>query len=55
MRPTRFIVISILLFAEYAAYAAVPSGYYYFARNKKKDALKTALHAAEKEHCRSGG
>jgi len=44
MRPTRFIVISILLFAEYAAYAAVPSGYYYFARNKKKDALKTALH-----------
>lgn len=34
----------IVLFAFTAAYAAVPAGYYYFAKNKKKAELKTALH-----------
>ncbi|MDD5184563.1 MAG: endonuclease [Paludibacter sp.] len=34
----------VVLFSFTAAYAAVPAGYYYFAKNKKQAALKTALH-----------
>ncbi len=34
----------VVLFAFTTAYAAVPAGYYYFAKNKKQAALKTALH-----------
>jgi hypothetical protein len=34
----------IILFAFTDVYATVPAGYYYFAKNKKKAELKTALH-----------
>ncbi len=36
------LLISFLIFST--VFAGVPSGYYYFARNKKQAALKTALH-----------
>jgi len=37
-----FLVISLLSISS--AFAAIPSGYYYYAKNKKQAALKTALH-----------
>ncbi len=39
-----FLVALLFIFQTIALVAAVPSGYYYFAKNKKKAALKTALH-----------
>lgn len=38
------ISLAVLLFLSATAFAAVPSGYYYFAKNKSKAELKTALH-----------
>ncbi|MCE5332160.1 MAG: endonuclease [Bacteroidales bacterium] len=37
--------MSIAVFAYSQVFATIPSGYYYFARNKSKAELKTALHA----------
>ncbi|MEI7505019.1 MAG: endonuclease, partial [Paludibacter sp.] len=37
-----FLAIAILSFSN--AFATIPSGYYYYAKNKKQAALKTALH-----------
>ena len=36
--------IGIASFTFATVFAAIPSGYYYFAKNKKQAALKTALH-----------
>jgi hypothetical protein len=38
------LTLSIALFSLSSVFAIIPSGYYYFARNKKQAALKTALH-----------
>jgi len=38
------LVTVIILFAFPATYATVPSGYYYFLKNKKQAVLKTAIH-----------
>ena len=40
----RYSVITILLLQASFLLAAVPSGYYYFVKNKKKAELKTAIH-----------
>ena len=40
----RYIIISGLLLQALIVSAAVPSGYYYFVKNKKKAELKTAIH-----------
>lgn len=40
----KFTFLSAYFLYTLLSYAAVPSGYYYFAINKKKAALKTALH-----------
>ena len=39
-----FFIASILIIATLSSYAQIPAGYYHFAKNKKKDELKTALH-----------
>lgn len=39
-----FVFLSIALSVSSIAFAVIPSGYYYFAKNKKQAALKTALH-----------
>lgn len=39
-----FLLSSILSFLAVSIFATVPAGYYYFAKNKKKAELKTALH-----------
>ncbi|MDD3321821.1 MAG: endonuclease [Paludibacter sp.] len=45
MYKSRYIFLPILfLFVLSTVFAAIPSGYYYFAKNKKKAELKTALH-----------
>ena len=38
------ISLAVLLLLSATGFAAVPSGYYYFAKNKSKAELKTALH-----------
>ena len=43
-RSKLFLPLIFVLFAVSTVFAGVPSGYYYFARNKKQAALKTALH-----------
>jgi len=42
--PKRYIFITALLLQSLLLSATVPSGYYYFVKNKKKAALKTAIH-----------
>lgn len=42
--PKRNVIITILLLQVSFLVASVPSGYYYFVKNKKQSALKTALH-----------
>jgi len=42
--PKCYIIITILLLQVSFLVASVPSGYYYFVKNKKQAALKTALH-----------
>lgn len=39
-----FVFLGVFVFISSTLPAAVPAGYYYFAKNKKKDELKTALH-----------
>ena len=39
----QFLLVGIALFTFSTTFAAIPSGYYYFAKNKKQAALKTAL------------
>jgi len=41
---TSLIFLSIAILSISNAFAAVPSGYYYYSKNKKQAALKTALH-----------
>ncbi len=41
---TRYILIISILLQSIMLSAAVPSGYYYFVKNKKKAELKTAIH-----------
>ena len=41
---TRYIIFTVLLLQALILSAAVPSGYYYFVKNKKKAELKTAIH-----------
>ena len=41
---TRYIIVTGLLLQAFIVSAAVPSGYYYFVKNKKKAELKTAIH-----------
>ena len=41
------LLLCVVLFSFNTIFAAVPAGYYYFAQNKKKAELKTALH----QHC----
>lgn len=43
-RFKKFINLSIAVFAYSQVFSAIPSGYYYFARNKSKAELKTVLH-----------
>jgi Endonuclease I/Lamin Tail Domain len=40
----RYILITAVLLQAFLVTAAVPSGYYYFVKNKKKAELKTAIH-----------
>ena len=42
---TRYIIVTGLLLQAIILSAAVPSGYYYFVKNKKKAELKTAIHS----------
>src|ERR1035437_52043 len=42
--PKRYIFITVLLLQAAVLLSTVPSGYYYFVKNKKKAELKTALH-----------
>lgn len=42
---TRFILIISILLQSFFVPATIPSGYYYFVKNKKKDELKTAIHS----------
>ncbi len=45
MHKFKLLLLSVIFISECVlTYAAVPSGYYYFAQNKKNAALKTALH-----------
>lgn len=46
MAKFKFLLFSLLVFSS-SIFAQVPSGYYYFAQNKSKAELKTALH----KHC----
>ena len=41
---TRHISVAVLLLQTFILSAAIPSGYYYFVKNKKKAELKTAIH-----------
>ena len=41
---TRYISVAVLLLQAFILSAAIPSGYYYFVKNKKKAELKTAIH-----------
>lgn len=41
----RYCFLAFLFFISSVLFALVPSGYYYFAKNKKQAALKTALHS----------
>jgi len=52
------LLLGIFIFAFSSSFAAVPSGYYYFVKNKKKAELKTAIHtycAPMKEFDYGGG
>jgi hypothetical protein len=40
----RYILVAVVLLQTSVLLAAVPSGYYYFVKNKKKAELKTAIH-----------
>src|SRR5665647_533796 len=44
IRFKSLILLTIAFFSISSAFAAIPSGYYYYAKNKKQAALKTALH-----------
>ena len=44
LRSKQSLILCIAIFITSTIFAAVPSGYYYFAQNKKKAELKTALH-----------
>ncbi|MFZ4454905.1 MAG: endonuclease [Bacteroidales bacterium] len=44
LRLRLYVSLIVAFCAQSFLYAGVPSGYYYFAKNKKKAALKTALH-----------